>query len=299
MGAVALFRQTLLDAAWQERGAGRLRPSPGAAAAAALPGARGARAGRGGKGDSGVRDRARARHAARGGAGPRARASRPGWSATARSTSGSTRFGQTGLPHLLPLAFPKPPKAAGKPAAGAAPDPTLELDELRHWDQAPENPRRLLATGLPVAFTSHRLEEPKKLYESLHRALGRGLTADQALAALTVAPARLLGIESRAGTIERGKMANLVVVEGDLFVEQPKIRAVWIDGARYEIKEREKPEIDPAGTWDLMVKTAEGEEISVTLELTGKPEALRGSVAAMGHDHRADGRRGVGQEASS
>lgn len=180
------------------------------------------------------------------------------------------------LPILLPLAFPKAPKPDG------AKDPNVELEDLRHWDAAPDNPKKLLDAGLEVAFTSYRLDDPKKIYESLAKSIKRGLTAEQALAGVTTSPARFLGLQDRVGTVEAGKLANLVVVEGDLFVDKPKIREVWVEGKRYEIKESKAAEVEPAGTWELTVKTAEGQDIASVLELSGKAEALTGKVTAMG-----------------
>jgi imidazolonepropionase-like amidohydrolase len=181
-----------------------------------------------------------------------------------------------GLPILLPLAFPKAPEMEGDK------DPNVDLAVLRHWDAAPENPKRVLDAGIDVAFTSFGLDDPKKIFENVAKAMKGGLTADQALNGLTVAPARFLGIQDRAGTIEAGKLANLVLVEGDLFVEKPKIQAVWVEGTRYEVKESKAAEIEPAGTWELTVKTGSGREIANVLELTGKAGALKGTLTANG-----------------
>ena len=187
---------------------------------------------------------------------------------------------QTGLVHILPVAFPKAPKLEG------GGDATTDLEALRHWDAAPDNPRLLLGTGLTVAFSSYHLDDPKKLYDNLALAIKRGLKPEQALAALTTTPARLLGLSGRLGTIERGKIANLIVVEGELFVAKPKMREVWVDGNRYEIKESKPAEagagVEPAGTWDLSIKTAEGQEMTVALEIAGKAGKLTGSISAMG-----------------
>ena len=185
---------------------------------------------------------------------------------------------QGGLPLLLPVDFPE------DPAVGDEDDLTVTLETLRHWDQAPTNPRRLLDAGLTVAFTSHGLSEPKKLHANLARAIGRGLTADQALAAMTTTPARLLGLADRAGTLAVGKMANLVIVEGELFTEETKVREVWIDGRRYEVKETKPPEVEPAGSWKLTVETPDGQQIPVTLVLEGVAPSLTGTVAAMGSE---------------
>ncbi|MFQ5350579.1 MAG: amidohydrolase family protein [Thermoanaerobaculia bacterium] len=180
------------------------------------------------------------------------------------------------LPHLLPVDFPE------DPAVGDEDDLTVSLAELRHWDEAPANPQRLLAAGVEVAFTSHGLSDPKKLHANLARALDRGLTADQALAALTTTPARLLGIAGRAGTVSAGKMANLLVVEGDLFTDGTKVRELWVDGRRYEVKETKSPEVEPAGSWQLTIETPDGQQIPVSLVLEGEASSLSGTISAMG-----------------
>jgi imidazolonepropionase-like amidohydrolase len=178
----------------------------------------------------------------------------------------------TGLPILLPLELPAAPEV------GDEDDGKISLADLRHWARAPDNPRHLLAAGATVALTSHRLSDPKKLHENLEKAIERGLSADDALAALTTVPAAMLGISDRAGTVEVGKMANLVVVDGDLMVASPKIQAVWVDGDRYEVKATEAPSVDPAGTWAMSIDAGPGGTMSLTLELTGTMDAMEGSI---------------------
>ena len=51
----------------------------------------------------------------------------------------------------------------------------------------------------------------------------------------TWAPAFQTFTEESTGTIEAGKVANLVVVEGSLFQRKPKIRDTWINGRRHEV----------------------------------------------------------------
>lgn len=183
----------------------------------------------------------------------------------------------TGLPHILPVDFPDPPKV------GDDDDLSVGLATLRHWNAAPGNPAKLLAAGLTVALTSHDLDDPKKIHTALARAIERGgLTAEQALAGLTTVPAKMLGIADRAGEIAAGRMANLVITEGDLFVDGAKIRAVWIDGERYEIKESKPAEVDPAGSWDYVVTTGDGQQLTGTLTIAGEVGALSGTITAMG-----------------
>ena len=64
--------------------------------------------------------------------------------------------------------------------------------------------------------------------------IAAGLSADDALRATTVTPAALLGISAVVGTIEVGKLANLVVVSGnDLFAANTPLKHVFVDGRIY------------------------------------------------------------------
>ena len=277
MGAVALFRQTLLDAAWYadarrayENRPGQARPRFDSALAALAPTAAG----------DGllVLETADAVDSLRL-AGLVDELGLEAWLVgNGEEYKWLEPIAASGLPHLLPLDLPEEPKAPDED------DLTITLADLRHWDQAPTNPRQLLDSGVTVAFTSHGLAEPKQLHGNVARAVEGGLTADEALAALTTTPARLLGITDRAGSVEAGKMANLVVVEGDLFTAETKVRELWIDGRRYEIKESKPPEVEPAGSWRLTVETPDGQQIPVTLVLEGAAPSLAGTVAAMGSD---------------
>jgi len=90
------------------------------------------------------------------------------------------------------------------------------------------------------------------------------------LRALTLTPAEIFGVADRTGSIETGKIANLVVTDGNLFDEKTKIKMVFVDGKRFETHEPEKPKDPPKGTmagkWKLAYTTPEGPEES-TLDL--------------------------------
>lgn len=182
----------------------------------------------------------------------------------------------TGFPLIVPVDFPDPPK----PQAGEL---SVELEDLRHWRRAPGNPAALAEAGLDFAVTSHRLDQAKDLHARLARAVAEGLPADTALATVTIVPARLLGLEDRLGTLEAGKIANLVVAEGELFTEDTAVREVWIDGVRYEIEERLPPEVEPAGEWELRIDTGD-ETVTARLVLEGEAPSLTGTLTVMGVD---------------
>ena len=180
----------------------------------------------------------------------------------------------TRAPWILPIDFPKAPKVDEDHPERA------DLEALRHWDQAPDSPARMLDAGLTVAFTSHGLSDTKKLHEHLATAIERGLSPDRALAALTTVPAEMWGIADRAGTLEPGKMANIVVADGDFFTKDVKLRALWIDGKYTELKEIKPPTVDPIGTWDIIIDAGPGGQIPATLIFTGTVENLDGTVRA-------------------
>jgi hypothetical protein len=64
-------------------------------------------------------------------------------------------------PVVLPLDFPEVPEIE-KPEMAVE----YELDELQHWDRAPSNPALLAAAGIPIAFTTEKLDKPEKEFWS-------------------------------------------------------------------------------------------------------------------------------------
>jgi len=135
-----------------------------------------------------------------------------------------------GLPLIVPLAFPRRPDVD---SIGAV--ESVELRDLMTWEQAPTNPRRLDARGLLVALTTAKLERRSDFPARLREAVRHGLTPERALAMLTTNPARILGVEDRLGSVEAGKLANLVVADGPLFAKGTRILDVWIDGVRHGV----------------------------------------------------------------
>jgi imidazolonepropionase-like amidohydrolase len=106
--------------------------------------------------------------------------------------------------------------------------------------------------------------KPKDIQANLRRMITAGLTEDQALAALTTNPAQLLGVSDRMGTIDNGKMANLVVSDKPYFNEKAKVRFVFVDGVLYkqDVKEEKKGDplkkVEAHGTWSYSTETPQG-----------------------------------------
>jgi imidazolonepropionase-like amidohydrolase len=162
-------------------------------------------------------------------------------------------------------------------------DETRHLQERRGISVAlfERNALTLQEAGIPFAFASLG-ESPGDFRANLRRMIAAGLTADDALAALTTAPAQLLGLQRTLGTVEPGRMANLVVTNGDYFAEDTRIRYVFVDGRRYEV-EASRPDADPdaevtvTGTWDYTLVLPD-QSISGRMTFEGEPGALSGTL---------------------
>jgi imidazolonepropionase-like amidohydrolase len=111
-----------------------------------------------------------------------------------------------------------------------APDADEPLATLRERTEAPKVPGELAAAGVSFAFSSSGLADPKDFVKNAAKAVKAGLAADAAVRALTLAAATIAGAADRLGSIEKGKIANLVVTDGDLFDDKTKITRVFVEG---------------------------------------------------------------------
>ena len=176
-------------------------------------------------------------------------------------------------PLIVPLNFPDAPDVSSPEAALNA-----SLAQLRHWYLAPTNPSQLANANIPFALTTDGLSSINQFLPNLRIAVARGLTPDKALAALTTVPAGWLGIERTHGTIATGKVANLVVADGDLFTQEASVRDVWVQGAHYGVTRA--PQIDPRGTWTIATTSTDG--FPATLRIEGPLNRIRGTIEKSG-----------------
>jgi imidazolonepropionase-like amidohydrolase len=192
------------------------------------------------------------------------------------------------VPVLVNLKWPEAEKDTD-------PDEKPSLRTLRFRDKAPSSPAALAKAGVQFAFYSGGITAPKDIIKAAKKSIDAGLAPDAALRALTLTPAEIYGVADRLGSIETGKIANLVVTEGDLFDEKTKIKMVFVDGKRFESREPEKPKDPPKGNitgkWKLSYTTPDGpEESTLDLEmatdgtLSGTTTSTRGTASIIsGH----------------
>jgi imidazolonepropionase-like amidohydrolase len=110
------------------------------------------------------------------------------------------------------------------------PDADEPVRELRSRAQAPKVPAALEKARITFAFTSAGLREPRDFVRNAARVVKDGLAPDAALRALTINAARIAGAADRLGSLEKGKIANVLVTEGDLFDEKMQVKHVFVDG---------------------------------------------------------------------
>jgi amidohydrolase family protein len=156
----------------------------------------------------------------------------------------------------------------------ADPDAEESLRTLRFRDRAPGTPAALAKAGVPFAFYDGGLSGPKDMLKNVKKAIDAGLSPEAALRALSLSAAEIYGVADRLGSIETGKIANLVVTDGDLFAEKTKVKFVFVDGRKFEIKEEEKPKEAPkgdlSGNWSLSFSTDQG-PMQATADLAMSP----------------------------
>jgi imidazolonepropionase-like amidohydrolase len=101
---------------------------------------------------------------------------------------------------------------------------------LRARANAPKVPGALDKAGVLFAFSGAGVREPRDFVRNAARAVREGLSPDAALRALTINAAKIAGADNRVGSIEKGKIANLVVTSGDLFDDNSQVKHVFVDG---------------------------------------------------------------------
>jgi imidazolonepropionase-like amidohydrolase len=131
-------------------------------------------------------------------------------------------------------------KAAGVPVIV---HPTMKRAYEDAENMSFETAATLLHAGIPVAIQSgYESYVPKVrviLFEAAIAA-ANGLTFDEALAAITIAPARILGIDDRVGSIEVGKDGDLALYDGDPFEYMSHCVGTIIEGRVVSTGEREE-----------------------------------------------------------
>lgn len=166
---------------------------------------------------------------------------------------------KTGSSLLLPVNFPEVPDVTDAYKAILVP-----LEDLKHWELAPYNPARVAEQNIPFAFTTDGLREKKQFRDNLLKAVKCGLKKEDALKALTMTPAKMLGCDKMLGSLEKGKIASFFITSEDYFNADCVIYENWVQGKRYVFEENIAPELP--GTYALKLSNNEVYKITIAKE---------------------------------
>jgi imidazolonepropionase-like amidohydrolase len=134
---------------------------------------------------------------------------------------------KAGLPLFVTLDF-RPPNGSKYVSQG---------EDLRKKAEAeiyPANAANLAKAGLKFALTTLGLNDAATAIKNIQTAIKAGLSKDEALKALTIQPALFLGLAQQLGSLEAGKIANVILTKGELFDEKTQVDKVFVDGVLWK-----------------------------------------------------------------
>lgn len=211
-----------------------------------------------------------------------------GWEAISKIKSTNTKV-------FLSLDLPEDKKDDKKDSKDKKPEPKQQETTLSPQEKEALEKRKeeflALYTGQAAAFQkagvtfgfSTLSAKASDVRANLRRMIKAGLTEDQALAALTTNGAQLLGLSDRLGTLDNGKIANVVITDKPYFHEKSNVRYVFVDGVMYKYDPKDAPKADAGkfdivGTWTVTTNTPDGKtEETLTIKKEGKD--FTGSVS--------------------
>ncbi len=150
----------------------------------------------------------------------------------------------------------------------------IDLGEMRKWNQEPSNLSVLSKNGVSFALTTHKLKKIGSFHKNLRKAIKYGFDKEKALAALTTVPAKIIG-NDKIGNLNTGSYANFIITSGDIFDAKTTLYENWVQGDRNVINNMNIKDI--TGDYTLAVNNK-----NYDLSITGKGDKQKGSVVLAG-----------------
>ena len=171
----------------------------------------------------------------------------------------------TQFPVIIPVNFPNSYDVSNPEKAE-----WISLHKLKDWETAPYNPAILAKNGIEFCITSSGIDKENDFIKNLRLAIKKGLSKQDALAALTSTPAQLIAMEDKIGSLESGKLANFFIASKDIF-ENGKIYENWTAGEKHIITKKQS--IDVRGYYTLSTDEFENKMVSIEGS-KAKPKAI-------------------------
>ncbi|MBU4203773.1 MAG: amidohydrolase family protein, partial [Acidobacteria bacterium] len=131
-------------------------------------------------------------------------------------------------------------KAADKIAEAGIPVILGSMTDMpSSWDDGYDaiyrNPSILNKAGVKIAFSSQSSSLAKDLPYMAGKAAAFGLDREEALKAVTIYSAEILGVADSMGSLEKGKLANIVLCDDDILELRTNIRHVFVEGVEADL----------------------------------------------------------------
>ncbi len=147
------------------------------------------------------------------------------------------------------------------------------LRVIRDRQLQPTTPAILAKNGVLFALVSGT-GKAGDYVPGIRKAIENGLSADDALRATTINPAKIIGIDRQLGSIEKGKIANIVITDKPIFDKESKVKRIFVDGREAKVPtddEKKKPASASTGTgvdgtWSFVIKATSG-DVNITATL--------------------------------
>lgn len=108
-------------------------------------------------------------------------------------------------------------------------------EQHKKWEEKVAGAAKLQSAGVPFVLTTRGARTPSEFMDNLRKAIKAGLKREDALKALTINAAKLYGVDRQMGTVEAGKIADLVVMSGDFVEPTTRVRYVFIDKSKFDL----------------------------------------------------------------
>jgi imidazolonepropionase-like amidohydrolase len=106
------------------------------------------------------------------------------------------------------------------------------------YDLVYSNPGVLQRAGVMLAFATGGASSARDLPYEVGLSIAFGMDPEEGLKAMTINPARMFGVDSAYGSIEVGKVANVIVTTGDPIDIRTSIKEVFVMGRRMPFNDR-------------------------------------------------------------
>lgn len=180
----------------------------------------------------------------------------------------------SGAPVLVSVNYPR------KPGINAD---DQSLRQIRDRVLSPTGAAELARRNATFALVSGADLSPGGFIDGIRKTIRAGLAEDAALRAVTLTPARIFGVDRQIGSLERGKIANVLVTEKKFWENGARVRHLFVDGRAIRLPKEKAPAEDDAsepasGTWSLTLRMPDG-EVFLQVVLAVEGDRLTGSFS--------------------